>query len=275
MMDLISYSGTGSASDLHPGYKIYTTTNITVGDWKGIRFLKDTVQAITEEQEHQAQMVCSLSVYPIDLGVVNEQQMYEIPVRPPWPDIPVVNALSVEYPNGGETFVAGTSVDIYWGSVGTVGDIKILFSPDNGSDWYTAVSSTANDGMHPWTVPDSISTKCKIQITEALDGNPVDESDSVFSIVPRPVITVTSPNGDETWFVDSSYTITWEITGNDTIVNVSTLRPYDNLIVISDFAISVQFKFTVRKQYGISGRGTVTSLLNSRKILGTVRFYQM
>jgi hypothetical protein len=497
MMDLISYSGTGSASDLHPGYKIYTTTNITVGDWKGIRFLKDTVKAITEEQEHQAHMVCTLSCFPyVDLGAVDEGLMYEIHARPPWPDIPVVNALSVEYPNGGEqwgtgstytirwwstmsenvkiellkgnvvqttiisstpndgshtwnippdfaagtdysirvtsvgdtvtdvsnayftitapsitvtnpddgkilyahssytvtwnsigsfanvrilfspdsgsnwytiisstsndgayswkipdslsskckiqicdastgtpvdesdgvftiellptitisspngseklisgslhtitwahtsivgdvkieystnngsswtiiensttndgihpwtvpdvastncliriseasdnepvdesdavfiieaaqaltvtspnggeTFEAGTSVDIYWGSVGTVGDIKILFSPDNGSNWYTAVSSTANDGIHPWTVPDSISTKCKIQVTEALDGNPVDESDSVFTIVSGPVITVTSPNGDETWFVDSSYTITWEITG--------------------------------------------------------------
>jgi hypothetical protein len=84
MMDLISYSGTGSAGDLHPGYKIYTTDNITVCDWMGIRFLRDTVKAIDSLKEYQAHKVCSLSVDPIDLGVVNEGQMLEVAIGPPW-----------------------------------------------------------------------------------------------------------------------------------------------------------------------------------------------
>ena len=84
MMDLLSYSGTGNAADLQPGYKIYTTQNITVCDWKGIRFLKDTVGAIDSLHEYQAQKVCSLSVDPIDLGVVNEGQMLEVAIGPPW-----------------------------------------------------------------------------------------------------------------------------------------------------------------------------------------------
>ena len=84
MMDLLSYSGTGDSADLQPGYKIYTTKNITVCDWKGIRFLKDTVAAIDSLHEYQALKVCSLSVVPIDLGVVNEGQMLEIAIGPPW-----------------------------------------------------------------------------------------------------------------------------------------------------------------------------------------------
>jgi len=84
MMDLISYSGTGSATDLHPGYKIFATDNITVCDWKGIRFLKDSVNAITDAQALAGRKVCSLSVYPIDLGVVNEGQMLEVEIGPPW-----------------------------------------------------------------------------------------------------------------------------------------------------------------------------------------------
>ena len=84
MMDLISYSGTGDSADLKPGNKIYTTKNITVCDWKGIRFLKDSVGAIDSLQEWQALKVCSLSVVPIDLGVVNEGQMLEVHIIPGW-----------------------------------------------------------------------------------------------------------------------------------------------------------------------------------------------
>ena len=84
MMDLLSYSGTGDSADLQPGYKIYTTLNISVCDWKGIRFLKDSAGVIDSLQEWQALKVCSLSVNPIDLGVVNEGQMYEVPLGPPW-----------------------------------------------------------------------------------------------------------------------------------------------------------------------------------------------
>jgi len=84
MMDLLSVSGTGDSADLQPGYKIYTTKNITVCDWKGIRYLKDTLALIDSLSEWQAHKVCSLSVVPIDLGVVNEGQMLELPIGPPW-----------------------------------------------------------------------------------------------------------------------------------------------------------------------------------------------
>lgn len=84
MMDLLSYSGTGDSADLQPGNKIYTTQNITVCDWKGIRFLRDSVGAIDSIQEQQALKVCSLSVVPIDLGVVNEGQMLEVHIIPGW-----------------------------------------------------------------------------------------------------------------------------------------------------------------------------------------------
>jgi hypothetical protein len=91
MMDLLTYSVTGDTADIQPGHKIYTTQNITVCDWKGIRFLRDTVYAwdstnarLDSLHEYQAQKVCSLSVDPIDLGVVNEGQMLEVAIGPPW-----------------------------------------------------------------------------------------------------------------------------------------------------------------------------------------------
>lgn len=78
ILDLLSYSGTGQVTNRKEGYRIYATQNITVCDWKGVRFLYDSVGAITAQQAAQARKVCSLSVAPIDLGVVNEGQMYEV-----------------------------------------------------------------------------------------------------------------------------------------------------------------------------------------------------
>ncbi len=127
-------------------------------------------------------------------------------------------AITVASPNGGETFAANISLNITWTSVGTVGEVKILFSPDNGSNWYTVVASTANDGTHPWIVPDSVSTGCIIQISEATDNDPIDESDAVFIIEPAPVITVTSPDGSENWVAGFQHDITWTTIG--TVGNV-------------------------------------------------------
>ncbi len=123
-------------------------------------------------------------------------------------------AITVTFPNGGETLFAKLSTNITWTSAGSVGDVKILFSPDNGINWYTVTASTPNLGTHPWTVPDSISPNCKIQISDASDGDPVDESDAVFAIVPLPDITIISPNGGETLLVGKTHTITWTYIGN-------------------------------------------------------------
>ena len=91
-------------------------------------------------------------------------------------------SITVTSPNGGETWTAGSSHSITWTSSGTVGNVKIEYSSDNGSSWSTITSSTPNDGTHSWTVPNLSSTQCLVRIEEASDGNPSDTSDAVFSI---------------------------------------------------------------------------------------------
>ena len=131
---------------------------------------------------------------------------------------PVVTpGITVTSPNGGESWEVGSVRNITWTSTGTVGNVMIDYSSDNGSYWTTIMASTANDGTHPWTVPDALSTTCLVRVSET-DGSPTDTSDAVFSFVPAPAITVTSPNGGESWEVGSVHNITW--TGTGTVGNV-------------------------------------------------------
>ncbi len=123
--------------------------------------------------------------------------------------------LRITAPNGGETFEVGASETITWDAYGTVGNVMIEYSDDNGGGWTTETASTANDGSYSWTVPNAISAQCLVRISEASDNSPIDTSDAVFSIIAAvaPTITVTAPNGGESYEEDASTTITWDSTG--------------------------------------------------------------
>jgi hypothetical protein len=137
-------------------------------------------------------------------------------------------SITVTSPNGGEILHEGSTFEITWGSTGIIDDVKIEYSIDNGSSWTEIVASTANDGNHTWTVPDTPSVDCLVRVSETT-GNPSpvsDESDTVFEISPEtePTITVTSPNGGETLTAGVTHDITWTSTGPiaDVIIEYST-----------------------------------------------------
>jgi hypothetical protein len=157
-------------------------------------------------------------------------------------------SITVTSPDGGETLITGTTHDITWDHTGTVGDVKIEYSTNNGSDWSDVINTTANDGIHPWTVPSAPSANCRVRISEESDGDPVDESDAAFTIEPAPAITVVTPNGGETWFIDSSYTVTWTTAG--TVGNVkieySTNGGIDWTDIIASTANSGTYPWTIQ-----------------------------
>jgi exosome complex RNA-binding protein Rrp42 (RNase PH superfamily) len=123
--------------------------------------------------------------------------------------------LVVTFPNGGEKLTVGSLHEITWTSTGTIGNIKIEYSMDGGNSWAEIIASMANDGSYDWEVPDTPSENCLIRVSET-DGEPVDVTDTAFSIVSPSTasITVIAPNGGETLAAGSSYTITWTSTGS-------------------------------------------------------------
>lgn len=122
--------------------------------------------------------------------------------------ISAVPEITVTAPNGGEDWQVGSSQTITWTSVNTSGNVKIEYSTDNGGAWTDIVASTLDDGTHEWMIPAAPSTQCLIKITDT-DGSPSDQSDAVFTISAIPAITITAPNGGETWAATTIETITW------------------------------------------------------------------
>ncbi|MCX6578957.1 MAG: M20/M25/M40 family metallo-hydrolase [Candidatus Aminicenantes bacterium] len=98
------------------------------------------------------------------------------------PDESLVSTITVTSPNGGETWTVGNSYPITWTTSGAVGNVNIKYSTNNGSSWTTLISSTDNDGSYTWTVPNAVSTQCKIKISGAADSDPSDTSNEAFTI---------------------------------------------------------------------------------------------
>ena len=121
----------------------------------------------------------------------------------------VKSNLTLTAPNGGENWFASTTHQITWNSTGPIEAVDLEYSWDNGATWSTLVENASNSGAFDWPLPDIQSTNALVRIRDATDGNPVDVSDSVFS-VSQPNLTLTAPNGGEAWFGRSSQSITWE-----------------------------------------------------------------
>lgn len=127
----------------------------------------------------------------------------------------------VSRPNGGEQWLGGATERILWFGSETIDSVKIELSLNNGADWMviaeSAPNTKGNTSHFDWNVPDTVSNAALIRISDAADGVPADTSDAVFSIVTG-TITVTSPNGGESWPGLSAQTITWESMGDvDTV----------------------------------------------------------
>jgi len=97
---------------------------------------------------------------------------------------PPADAITVTYPNGGESLTAGDPVTLTWSWTGSFTTVSIEYSSNGGSSWSFITSSTANDGSYGWTVPSTATTQGRIRIT---GGTAQDASDGNF--------TVTVPSG--------------------------------------------------------------------------------
>ncbi|MBI2419224.1 MAG: T9SS type A sorting domain-containing protein, partial [Ignavibacteriales bacterium] len=120
----------------------------------------------------------------------------------------VIPAISVTSPNGGESYASTFSQNIAWTSSNTA-IVKIEYSSNNGTDWNTISAGTAaSAGTYAWTIPSITSTQVLVRISNANFLSFTDTSDAVFSIF-LPAVTLTAPNGGESWNAAASQNITW------------------------------------------------------------------
>jgi hypothetical protein len=136
-------------------------------------------------------------------------------VGPPPPTVSVIS------PNGGETLTAGSMQTIRWSYTGNPGSaVKIELLKGgvvNRTLTFTSIGSGGN-GSYNWSIPSTqvLGIDYQIKVTSTSNGAYSDISDSNFTIVgpPPPTISVTFPNGGETFTAGSMQTIRWTYAGN-------------------------------------------------------------
>jgi hypothetical protein len=77
----------------------------------------------------------------------------------------------------------GTTKTITWQSEGSISDVNIEYSSNEGGVWVEVdPQNVGNNLTYDWTVPQITSNKCLVRITNVADANVTDVSDKVFTI---------------------------------------------------------------------------------------------
>jgi len=123
--------------------------------------------------------------------------------------------IAVTSPNGGEAWQPGTSHYITW-DYGGISDGFYVYLYRGATYQYTICPRTL-DSSYLWTIPadQAIGSDYRVMVGDH-DMVASDYSDNYFTIgsAPEPSITVTSPNGGESWQMGTSHAVTWTYANN-------------------------------------------------------------
>ena len=159
--------------------------------------------------------------------------------------------IHVTRPNGGELLTVDDVEAITWENTGSVGNsLKIEYSKDNFfSPGIVIAEDAPNTGTANWRIPSDVSATVKIRITD--NGRQVvwDKSDANFTILPKPVITITAPNGGEVWRVGTPRNIIWTDNGglisNNLTIEYSTNGGGAWQVITNSYANAGSYGWTV------------------------------
>ncbi|MCK6604313.1 MAG: T9SS type A sorting domain-containing protein [Ignavibacteriaceae bacterium] len=131
----------------------------------------------------------------------------------------VITGVKLQYPNSG-AFDAGGNIVIRWKAHSSVLNVRISYSPDNGSSWSVVPNGDnvqASLGQLQWRIPSAVTSEGRIKIEDvSQQGISYDISDLPFSIG---TISVTVPGPGIIWQVGSTHKIRW-----NSVSSVSQLR---------------------------------------------------
>ncbi len=99
--------------------------------------------------------------------------------------VPAASSITLLSPNGSETIMGGTIEDITWSGTGTIDNVLIEFSLDNGDIWLQVhPPNFGNTGSYNWLVPIPIvdSQQCLVRVANTGNLSVYDTSDAVFTL---------------------------------------------------------------------------------------------
>ena len=113
----------------------------------------------------------------------------------------------VTNPNGGVNLNALTNYNVTWTGSGTSGFYDVLYSVNGGLN-YTTLTTNITGNTYTWNVNNNPSTNVLVKVRDNQNNCRKDISDATNTIVAATPV-LTSPNGGETWNVNSVHNITW------------------------------------------------------------------
>ncbi|MFH1800513.1 MAG: hypothetical protein ABH891_06685 [Candidatus Omnitrophota bacterium] len=144
----------------------------------------------------------------------------------PVADYIIQGTLGIVAPIGNETYSIGDPIQIKWTKMGSIGNLTLDYSTDNGGTWVTpAIDGNASPGVdaptentyNGWTAPAKVSELFKVRIrTNTAPAGAELETISPASFYVRPTLTSFSTPVDATrWYAsDTNRTIRWNgVTG--------------------------------------------------------------
>ena len=100
--------------------------------------------------------------------------------------------ITILTPNGGEQVPIDAYYQVTWQTQGTVANVDIWYSTNNGVDWVLVVpGNTGNTGNYNWFVPHVTSNQGLVYAANAADANIHDTSNAVFSMTKE----ISGPSG--------------------------------------------------------------------------------
>ncbi len=130
--------------------------------------------------------------------------------------------VTLTYPNGGELFRGGDSIDITWTGVVDAhladNPISLFYSLAGLAGWIPIAENEPDDGSYTWNIPQVNSQVVRVKLIAADVAGNVGEyaSDASFTIdsdAPVSSLTIIAPNKEQTQYLrgGSTYTIVWSL----------------------------------------------------------------
>ncbi len=123
-----------------------------------------------------------------------------------------IGVLTVDYPNGGETWRCGIEKAILWDNGAIVGNVNLEFW--NGSSWDIIAMNIENDGHELWTPMTKPVADSRVRVTSVDNPGISDESDGTFEILEYWCLTAfPAPYDSPYWTTGIDETFYWKYDG--------------------------------------------------------------